>query len=159
MPLEFSCCPRPATLCRAELSGADIGSSPTPSFLSGSLKSALRRVAWKASRAITPSAKPNQSVQKRISNVAAPPNAAEGETSKRVSPNTLPSAAPSPPGRPEADPTSDEKARMKVALISKSGLGAIPSPVKTKYKAAHSPDHEIRPMRIASSKGRQRNKV
>src|SRR6266516_1624492 len=117
----------------------------------------VRHVDEKTSRAITPSPRPNHSVQKRMSSVAAAPSAAEVDTSKSVRPRTLPSAAPRPPGRPEADPTSDANARMKVALINKSTPGAIPNPVKTKYSAPHSPDHETRPMKIASKRGRHRN--
>src|SRR5438034_3048224 len=60
------------------------------------------------SRAITPSPRPNHSVHRRMSSVAAPPIVAEVVTSKRVSPNILPSAVPNPPGRPEADPIKDE---------------------------------------------------
>src|SRR5438132_11449409 len=84
-----------------------------------------------------------------MSNVAAPPSVAEVVTSKRVSPNILPSAVPSPPGRPEADPINDETDKIKVALMNRSRLAAIPRPVKTKYKAAHSPDHEMKPMETA----------
>src|SRR5947208_14918764 len=109
------------------------------------------------SRAITPSPRPNHSVHRRMSSVAAPPIVAEVVTSKRVSPNILPSAVPNPPGRPEADPISDETDKINVDLRSKSGPGAIPRPVKTKYSATHSPDHEITPIDTASSKGRHCN--
>src|SRR5438132_14183366 len=111
------------------------------------------------SKAMTPSPSPNQSVQRRISKVAVPPNVADVVTSKRVKPNILPSAVPNPPGRPEAEPTSDETAKMKVDLINKSRLGAIPKPVKTKYMAPHSPDQEIKPIEMASSSSRNCRKV
>ena len=111
------------------------------------------------SKAITPSPSPNHSVQRRISSVAAPANVADVVTSKRVSPNILPSAVPSPPGSPEADPINDETDNINVDLINKSGPGAMPRPIKTKYRAAHSPDHEIKPMLTASSNGRHCNKV
>src|SRR2546423_15337116 len=108
---------------------------------------------------MTPSPRPNHSVQRRMSNVATPAIVAEVVTSKRVRPNILPSAVPNPPGRPEADPINDETDKIKVDLRSKSGLGATPSPVKTKYRATHSPDHEITPIDTASSKGRHCNNV
>src|SRR5258708_3909593 len=111
------------------------------------------------SKAITPSPRPNHNVQRRMSSVAAPPNVAEVVTSKCVSPNILPSAVPNPPGRPEADPISDETDKINVDLISKSGPGAIPRPINTKYRATHSPDHEITPMVTASSSGRHCNNV
>src|SRR5438046_9492550 len=111
------------------------------------------------SKAITPNPRPNHSVQRRISNVAAPPSVAEVVTSKRVSPSILPSAVPSPPGRPEADPISDETDKINVDLRSKSGLGAIPRPVKTKYRTTHSHDHEITPLDTASNKRRRGNRA
>src|SRR5581483_7297435 len=98
--------------------------------------------------------KPNQRVQKRISNVAALPRLAELDTRKRVSPNILPSAVPSPPGRPETEPISDDIAKIKVALIKRTTLAGVPSPVQTKYNAPHSPAHEIRPSAVASNNGR-----
>src|SRR5579884_4000342 len=97
--------------------------------------------------------RPYQSVQRRISRVAAPPNVADADTKRRVSPNILPSAVPNPPGRPEAEPISDETASINMVLIRRSGLPGTPSPLNTKYSATHSPDQEIRPIRIASKSG------
>src|SRR5438309_9456284 len=111
------------------------------------------------SKAITPKPRPNHSVQRRMSNVAAPPSVAEVVTSKRVSPNILPSAVPNPPGRPEADPINDETDKIKVDLISRSGVGATPRPVNTKNRAMHSPDQEMTPMATAVSSGRHCNNV
>src|SRR5947209_15093085 len=110
-------------------------------------------------RAITPSPKPNHKVQRRMSNVAAPPIAADVLVSKRVSPNILPSAVPNPPGRLEAEPINEDTAITNVALINRSRPDPSPNPTKTKYRAPHSPAHEIRPIRMASNNGRHWNRI
>src|SRR5947199_9386137 len=102
----------------------------------------------------TPINRPNQRVHRRMSSVAAPPNVADVDISNRVSPNMLPSAVPNPPGRPEAEPINEDTARINVALIKRSIPPVTPRPVQTKYKATHSPDHDLTPIQIASNNGR-----
>src|SRR5579863_2675335 len=106
-----------------------------------------------------PRAMPNHRVHRRMSKVAAPAIAADDVRSNRVSPNMLPSAVPSPPGRPDTEPTNDDTAMINMDLIKRSNPNPNPSPANTKYNAPHSPDHEMMPIVMASSNGRHCNNV
>src|SRR5207248_4113747 len=133
--------------------GATLGSRAAAATEPSSVCKPRRR--RKSSSETTPTPTPNQSVQKRISSVATTALGPVISSTSRNSPALLASAAPSPPGRSEAEPTSVLVARTKAARISKPGVGAKPSPARIRKKATHSPDQETTPMASATSSGRQ----
>ena len=105
---------------------------------------------------MTPMPTPNQSVQKRMMSVAATATSwvISGVVMRARSIAVMPiSAAPRPPGRKETEPISVAAASTKVAVSSRRGVAANPSPMRTRKKATHSISQETKPIAAAKRSG------